>query len=326
MEQRYCKYCGKLMNQFDSYGNEVWNCPDDCDFEKACEEITKEADIAVYEALEMLDQLDEPVGMVGFSDDEISFLDFVFEIDSSETYLKDVEPSSNNQFCNRNIDPNENSVINILINKYSQHHTYIHDPESPLNYVFYALENGADIDDKSIKWLGNHHLYDILCHVLHAKFIKNGNLWDLAKACSAFRKCKNAGIVIDITKDIIITKYINHLDLIEFSAILTTRGGAFRDLREYDCSINCGLEAIEYCDTRPYPFNLMGGICIDLGKYNEAYRYFEEASMRSSNTKHLDMQIKSEFNNAPYSKQESIANFLISKDPDRFSWANRTLY
>jgi hypothetical protein len=33
MEKRLCPHCEKELEQFDKYGNEFWNCPNDCEFE-----------------------------------------------------------------------------------------------------------------------------------------------------------------------------------------------------------------------------------------------------------------------------------------------------
>ena len=37
-----CEHCGREQDQFDRHGNEVWNCPKDCDFEKAAYEVNAE--------------------------------------------------------------------------------------------------------------------------------------------------------------------------------------------------------------------------------------------------------------------------------------------
>ena len=37
-----CKHCGTELDPLDIHGNEDWNCPYDCDFEKAAEELRNE--------------------------------------------------------------------------------------------------------------------------------------------------------------------------------------------------------------------------------------------------------------------------------------------
>jgi hypothetical protein len=36
------KHCGTELDPFDIYGNKFWNCPNDCDFEKAAEKVRNE--------------------------------------------------------------------------------------------------------------------------------------------------------------------------------------------------------------------------------------------------------------------------------------------
>lgn len=41
MQKKSCEHCGHELDEFDKYGNEGWNCPNDCAFEKGCEEDRK---------------------------------------------------------------------------------------------------------------------------------------------------------------------------------------------------------------------------------------------------------------------------------------------
>ena len=41
MQKKFCEHCGHELDEFDKYGNEGWNCPNDCAFEKGCEEDRK---------------------------------------------------------------------------------------------------------------------------------------------------------------------------------------------------------------------------------------------------------------------------------------------
>jgi hypothetical protein len=57
-----CEHCGRERDQFDRCGNEVWNCPNDCDFEKFVEkgrneEAAKSDEQIAAEAEDMLNGL-----------------------------------------------------------------------------------------------------------------------------------------------------------------------------------------------------------------------------------------------------------------------------
>jgi tetratricopeptide (TPR) repeat protein len=133
------------------------------------------------------------------------------------------------------------------------------------NLLYSALNSivkEEPIDPKLIDWLKWKNLYVILCEIYHFKYDKDGKLWDLAKACSSYRKCGNPEVVINITNN------INNTDFTAFGAVMTTRGGAYRDIRNYECASNCAQEAIEYDLESFYPYNLMGGIFFDIGEFS----------------------------------------------------------
>jgi len=72
MEERLCEHCQRPMNQFDSCGNEVWNCPNDCHFEKVFEKSSRHSDKEHMEVIELMEALSEPENIYNNESDDLS--------------------------------------------------------------------------------------------------------------------------------------------------------------------------------------------------------------------------------------------------------------
>lgn len=83
------------------------------------------------------------------------------------------------------------------------------------------------------------------------------------------------------------------------AALLTSRGGAFRDLEDLEQAEACAKRALEYNSNDYHPYNLLGAVCYDwTGRYwpstriDEGDRYFAEAKRLGSppNAKRIKMR------------------------------------
>ena len=61
------------------------------------------------------------------------------------------------------------------------------------------------------------------------------------------------------------------------AALLTTRGGALRDIGELDKAEDCARQAIKLYQKSYHPYTLLGAICFQTGRYSEGQLWFEEA-------------------------------------------------
>jgi hypothetical protein len=110
---------------------------------------------------------------------------------------------------------------------------------------------------------------------------KTGNKWNLPNISSHWRKADQPKKALKATENV-------NFDSIKEnklkSAILTTRGGAFRDLSQLDDAEKCARKAIEYQASNSHqPYTLMGAIFFDrYDRYDryEGERWFREAEKR----------------------------------------------
>ncbi len=165
-------------------------------------------------------------------------------------------------------------------------------------------------------------------HRLEALFFeqeyqRTGNQWNLPNASSHWRKADKPRQALKLTENLNFDKIKdNKLK----SALLTTRGGAFRDINELSQAEKCALKAIEYQPSSHHPYTLMGAICFERGEYAKGDYWFEEAIKRGASPSDQDAEIKRVVKNAKdENKRREVVEYLLKKDPQRYAWAKSYL-
>ncbi len=219
--------------------------------------------------------------------------------------------------------------------------------------ILQKLETGNRLEEIEVAWLienklfynsyysnylfyNNHNIYNryysnkifIAYHKIEATFYeqeyqRTGNQWKLPNASSHWRKAKEPQRALELTKNLDFnTIKENQLK----SALLTTRGGAFRDIHELDQAETCARKAIEYQPKSNHPYTLMGAICYERGEFPEGDHWFKEAIKRGALPKDQDAEIKQIVKNAKdENKRLKVVEYLLKKDPNRYAWAKSYL-
>jgi hypothetical protein len=198
-------------------------------------------------------------------------------------------------------------------------------PESPLYPILKKLEAGSRLNDQELVWLEGEKLLQtsskifVTHHALEAQFYENEfqrtkNHWNLASASAQWRKAEKPEWALKQTNDLDF-KQIKPAKL--RAALLTTRGGALRDINHLDEAEKCALEAIKHFPDSHNPYTLMGALCYQTGRYDEGDRWFEEASKRGAEPRDQDAEIKRILRKKP---DQALIDHLLQKDPHRFAW------
>ena len=211
-------------------------------------------------------------------------------------------------------------------------------PDSPLYAILQKLEKAERIESIDVAWLVEenktawHKLFSgkifIAYHKIEATFYEQeykctGNKWNLPNASSHWRKADEPQRALKLTENLDFDKIKeNKLK----SALLTTRGGAFRDIEELNEAERCARQAIEYQPSSHHPYTLMGAICYERGDYCEGDRWFEEAIKRGASPRDQDAEIKRVVKNAKdENKRQKVVEYLLKKDPQQYAWAKSYL-
>lgn len=223
-------------------------------------------------------------------------------------------------------------------------------PSSPLYPILQKLDKGERLEPTDVAWLEENKIeasqpsYSYYgwqeerryqgqrlfsgkiftaYHKIEALFYEQqykgtGNKWNLANASSHWRKAEQPRSALNLTENLDLDKIKeNKLK----SALLTTRGGAFRDINKLDDTEKCALKAIEYQPQSHHPYTLMGAICFERGQFLEGERWFNEAIKRGASPRDQDAEMKRVVKNAKNGKRREVVEYLLKKDPQRYAWA-----
>ncbi|MBW4648180.1 MAG: hypothetical protein KME06_05700 [Kastovskya adunca ATA6-11-RM4] len=157
------------------------------------------------------------------------------------------------------------------------------------------------------------------------EYQRTGNQWNLPNASSHWRKAGKPKQALKLTENLKFDKIKeNKLK----SALLTTRGGALRDIDDLSQAEKCALKAIEYQPSSHHPYTLMGAICYERGNgnYSKGDYWFEEAIKRGASPRDQDAEIRRVVKNAKdENKRSEVVEYLLEKDSQRYAWATSYL-
>lgn len=226
-------------------------------------------------------------------------------------------------------------------------------PSNPLYAILQKLDKGERLEPTDVAWLEQnktekpsysfyewpdarryegHQLFSgkifTTYHQIEATFYeqeyqRTGNKWNLPNASSHWRKAYQPRQALKLTDNLDLDKIKeNKLK----SAILTTRGGAFRDIKELDKAEKCARQAIDYQPNSHHPYTLMGAICYERGQYSEGDYWFAEAIKHGASPRDQDAEIKRVVKNTKdENKRREVVEYLLKKDPQRYAWTNSYL-
>lgn len=153
------------------------------------------------------------------------------------------------------------------------------------------------------------------------EYQRTGNRWNLCSASSNWRKADEPEKALRVTENVNWNR-VQESDL--KAALLVTRGAAFRDLDQLDEAENCAVQAMECQPEEHQPYTLMGAIYYDRCEYLEGDKWFEMAAERGAND--TDDEIERIVRmTKDKDKRREVAEYLLQKDPNRYSWAGSYL-
>lgn len=199
------------------------------------------------------------------------------------------------------------------------------DKPGTLYTILRKLEKGNRLTDVNVVWLEGENLLRrtnkvyIAHHTLEALYYENEfqrtkGYWNLVNASAHWRKSEKSKQALSLTDNLNFKK-IKPAKLRD--ALLTTRGGAFRDIDDIVEAEKCALEAINHYPDSHNPYTLMGALYYDKRNYVEGDRWFDEAIKRGAKPLDQDLEIKRILRKK---LDQKLIDHLLKKDPRRFSW------
>ena len=191
-----------------------------------------------------------------------------------------------------------------------------------LHLTLLCIDGGELLKNDQIIWLESNRLYDTLAIYRQNEYQKTKNPWELIKASGYWRKAGKSIQTVELTS-FLIENHKSATGSVK-SAIFTTRGGAFRDLKDLLNAEQCAKESIKQNESF-HSYNLLGSIYFERGEPEQGEKYFNRAIELGAQPKDQEYQMQSALKNAGKSETATIAQFLLQRDPKKYHWAKHYL-
>lgn len=184
------------------------------------------------------------------------------------------------------------------------------------------LYSSQQIDDNDLCWLeanGNYNElgdYYFQCYRNFPKTVGYKDAWFLSKASKYYRKANKPEKALEITEKMPID---NKQAL---AAVLTSRGGVFKDLERLEDAKECAEKAIRIFPTY-HPYLLLGAVNIEQKKYDEAFNAFDKATELGAAEKLSNLEIQRVITIKTYNEKINIIKYLIKRDPVKYKWVEK---
>lgn len=193
------------------------------------------------------------------------------------------------------------------------------DPTSLLYKILLQIEANEPLPRTEIEWLQTKKYFGLLAQYHEQRLHCTGDEWHRAHACSNWRKANKPENGIALTEHMFIQ------DQTKKAAVLTTRGGALRDIRNLNEALTCAEQASK-CDPKSYyPLNLMGAIYFERGEPEKGDECFARALALGAKPQVQVNEMQGAIRKADTENARRVAAYLLRKDPERYRWAQKYL-
>jgi len=196
---------------------------------------------------------------------------------------------------------------------------------SRINRILRSVASGHPIGIDDLAWLaageGTYwtdglriaHHRNMACK-LRKEWKRTADLWLAVNSCGHWRKaeCPTEGLEI-------VKAALDQADKPRIrSALLTTGGGALRDLKHFTEAVSYGNEAHSLTPSDFRPCTLLGAVHIEMGTLAEGAVWYEKAEARGASQNEIDREIQSILRAAPEEQRSYIKNALKAYDATRY--------
>ena len=141
-----------------------------------------------------------------------------------------------------------------------------------------------------------------------------GDPWKAVNACSQWRKAKISSEALAIAEEALPGERSPKVR----SALLTTSGGALRDLGRHREALKHGAEAHVLCPDDYRPCTLLGAIHIEIHAFSEGAGWYEKAEARGASRSLVDREIRAILAAARPEQRDTIRRALKAYDSLRY--------
>lgn len=147
--------------------------------------------------------------------------------------------------------------------------------------------------------------------------------WNAVNASGHYRKCNQSDTALELIDSVVPARLKQPKVR---SAVLTTRGGAMRDLGRHKEAIHMGEKAHTLMPQDYRPCTLLGAVHMELRDFGKGHEWYEKARKRGAPEQGIDSELRSIFQQLDAAGREAMQRFLLAEDSHRYSWLKDAKY
>jgi hypothetical protein len=197
-----------------------------------------------------------------------------------------------------------------------------------VNPILRSVADGQPIKKFDLVWLGTdgrkywsaelrkaHH--ENIAKILSDEWIQTKDVWKAINACGHWRKAGDSEKGLAIAEEALDQAAKTSKPR---SALLTTGGGALRDLSRLHDAVRFGEEAHFLTPEDFRPCTLLGAVHIEMGAHDTGAEWYEKAEARGASRNLIDQELQSILNAAAPKERNQIIKALKARDASRYDW------
>ncbi|MFN4156451.1 MAG: hypothetical protein ACK4HF_17535 [Paracoccaceae bacterium] len=193
------------------------------------------------------------------------------------------------------------------------------------------VANGSRLTAEDVAWLTTEAVdcwtdaFQQAWHRLEAEALtkaweKSGDPWDAVNASAHWRKAGEPQQALEVTGAA--------LDKVgrspkPRSALLTTRGGAMRNVGRLSEARSLGLEAHELTPADFRPCTLLGAVSMELGDLAAGHQWYAKAEALGAERRAIDQDLRTLLIRLEPDARDRIRTYLLGQVPERFAWLRK---
>ena len=196
------------------------------------------------------------------------------------------------------------------------------------------IDAGNRLPKEDLTWLGTsakkyfsaplRKAYHRLEADFHAdQYRRTQDPWSAINACGHYRKCDQSDTALRLIDDVAPDRLKQPKVR---SAVLTTRGGAMRDLGRQEEAIQMGESAHALTPQDYRPCTLLGALYMELRHFENGHEWYEKARKLGAPEQGIDSELRGIFQQLDSAGREAMKRFLLAEDSHRYSWLDEPKY
>lgn len=181
--------------------------------------------------------------------------------------------------------------------------------DDQVEVILNKIESDAPLSKDEEQLLEQHRLFFLLAQYYERQYCTTRDTFDATNASKYWRKQGEPERALEITEG------IEDKDPHRMSMVLTTRGGAFKDIGALVEAEECAREAIRLDKGSYYPWNLLGAVYYQQGEPEEGSKCFNKAEKLGAEPRDKETAIRGAVQRAGDTERQKVKLYLQQVHP-----------